>query len=342
MTAPPHPVLPDIVQGRLRSLGEDIRSGRDLAPGLKAVFAEFDLLPPELAIAGDREVASLCGLHGGNRFSALGVVAADLWDRGLLARSPGLEWICIFHGDGRLREQALDRIELPPRNVFLFAALALRLNDWAWQVRAAAERCARRVFPATAPEIVADTAMFLLRRKRHWQRWTDEIVALDEALLRPDVAGPLAERIVSRRSGPGANILGEALRGVAMEAYLPGIARTAAQPGVRAVAFRCLIERRATWFESYGREWVDKPLGISRRVPILGGRPLNVGAPREEMIALAAVDPAAAVRKVAADSLIKYRMELEGLESIAELLVGDPNPGVRERLAFLMRVVQGT
>ena len=334
------PVLPDLVQGRLRRLGEDIRSGRNLAPGLEAVFAEFDLLPPELAVPGDREVASLCGLNGGLRISPSGPVTAVSWDGGLLARSPGLEWICIFHGDGRLREQGLDRIKLPPRNAFLFAALAVRLNDWAWQVRAAAERCARRVFPATAPGIVADTAMFLLRRKRHWQRWTGEILALNDALLRPDVAGPLADRIASRRSGPGANVLAEALRGAAMETYLPEIARTAAQPGVQAAAFRCMIERRATWFESYGREWVDKSLGISRRVPVLGGRPLNVATLREETIAQAAADPAAAVRKVAADALIKYRRELRGLKTIAESMLSDPNPGVRERLAFLMRVLR--
>jgi len=77
----------------------------------------------------------------------------------------------IARAANRLREQALDRIKVPPRNAFLFAALSYRLNDWAWQVGAAAERCERRVFTVTMPEVVADTAMFLLERKRFWQRW---------------------------------------------------------------------------------------------------------------------------------------------------------------------------
>ncbi len=341
MTTRRHPVLPDVVQGHLRRLGEDIRSGRNLTPGLEAVLAEFDVLPPELAIAGDREVANLCGLHSSMRFLASNAVSPAYWEVGLLARWPGLEWLCIFHGDGRLREKALDRINVPPRNAFLFAALSNRLNDWAWQVRTAAERCARRVFPATMPDVVADTAMFLLERKRFWQRWGGEELALDNALLRQDVAGPLADRIMAQMSGPVAAVLGETLRGIAMDAYLPAIAREAAQPGVRAVAFRCLIERRASWFESYTREWVDKPLGISRRVPVLGGRPLNVVRPREELIALAAADRTAAVRRVAADALIKYRSELEDVDTLAGLLAADQNPGVHERMAFLARVRRG-
>jgi hypothetical protein len=341
LTARKHPVLPDVVQGRLRRLGEDIRSGRNLTPGLEAVLAEFDALPPELAVAGDREVANLCGLHSSMRFLPSDAVSPEHWDVGLLARSPGLEWICMLHGNGRVREQALDRIKVPPRNAFLFAALAYRLNDWAWQVRAAAERCARRVFPATMPEVVADTAMFLLERKRFWQRWRGEALALDDALLRQEVAGPLADRIVAQRSGPAAAVLGETLRGAAMDPYLPAIAREAAQPSVRALAFRCLIERRASWFEGYTREWVDKPLGISRRVPVLGGRPLAAAVPREELVALAAADRAAAVRRVAADALIEYRNELESIDTLAGLLTGDENPGVRERMDFLTRVRQG-
>jgi hypothetical protein len=216
------------------------------------------------------EVANLCGLHSSMRFLPSDAVSPEHWDVGLFSRSPGLEWICMFHGNGRVREQALD-----------------------------------------------------------------------DALLRQDVAGPLADRIVAQRSGPAAAVLGETLRGVAMAPYPPAIAREGAQPGVSALAFRCLIERRASWFEGYTREWVDKPLGISRRVPVLGGRPLAAAVPREELVALAAADRAAAVRRVAADALIEYRNELESIDTLAGLLTGDENPGVRERMDFLTRVRQG-
>ena len=68
---------------------------------------------------------------------------------------------------------------------------------------------------------------------------------------------------------------------------------------------------------------------------------LSTTASRKDISAVAAADRAAAVRKIAADGLIKYRNELELLKLIAELLVDDLNAGVRGRLAFLMRVAQG-
>ncbi len=85
---------------------------------------------------------------------------------------------------------------------------------------------------------------------------------------------------------------------------------------------------------------MQTPLGISRSVPVLGGRPLSSTAPREELIALAAVDHTSAVRKVAADSLIKYRHELPNLDRLTALLATDANPGVRDRMAFLARAGQ--
>jgi hypothetical protein len=44
---------------------------------------------------------------------------------------------------------------------------------------------------------------------------------------------------------------------------------------------------------------------------------------------------------VAADALIEYRNELESIDTLAGLLTGDENPGVRERMDFLTRVRQG-
>jgi hypothetical protein len=52
-----HSALPDIAQERLRRLGVDIRSGRNLTQGIEEVLAEFDLLSPALAVAADGFVA---------------------------------------------------------------------------------------------------------------------------------------------------------------------------------------------------------------------------------------------------------------------------------------------
>ena len=328
-----HLALPESLQGAVRRLGEDIRSGRNLAPGLAHLLEEYDTQQPPIAISADREIANVCGLY---HWTKLGHSELDL-----LAGTPGLEWLYIFHGNGHLREAALERIADPPRDAFLFTALAYRLNDWVGPVRAAAERCARRVFPTTNPAVVAVAAMFLLERRRHWRRWQNEAATLDDAIARHDVAGPLVSRILVQSSGPTARILGQALRSDGIDRYLPDVALSAALPAVRAIAFHALIDRRAVWFEGYENQWVDKSLGVSRRMPTLGGRNLTYVANRETAIAQAASDRAAIVRKVAADGLIKYRDELTNIDAISQILAIDMNAAIRERIAFLLRVARG-
>jgi len=90
--------------------------------------------------------------------------------------------------DGRLREAASRKLSGGLPTPFVFAAVALRLNDWAAPVQKAAIQCASRCFPFTNRDIVALAATVLLIRQVSWKRWSGEREALDEAFGRSDVA----------------------------------------------------------------------------------------------------------------------------------------------------------
>ncbi len=262
--------------------------------------------------------------------------------QGLLLKlrdEPDLAWLLLFHGDGRWRELALDRIAGPPGSAFRFIAITLRLNDWVEQVRAAAAECARRAFPSTSPAIIADAAPILLLRRRQWTRWRGEANVLDAALARRDVADQLALHLIQGRTGPLARVLGQALRQDAMDRHLPALARTAIQPAVRARALRTLIDGRATWPEGYGQQWVDKSLGLSRRKVVTGSRDIARQGSMRDLITAGAADQATAVRKAAADGLIEYRDQTATMQAVIEALAADRSPAVRERIAFVIRTM---
>ena len=250
---------------------------------------------------------------------------------------PDLAWFLLFHADGRWRELALDRIAELPSSAFRFLSIAVRLNDWVSQVRGAAVDCAQRLFPSTSPTVIAEAALILLLRRRDWSRWREEAVFLDEALTRPDVASHLARRLAVGRTGPLARILAEALRLDAMDSSLPALARTAIQPAVRAKALQCLIDGRAAWPDGYARQWINKPLGLSRRVAVTGKRDMPRIEPLDSLLRLGAADRSLMVRKVAASALIEHRAVAATMPEVVSRLAADESSAVRERIAFLLR-----
>lgn len=262
-------------------------------------------------------------------------------EREALDATPGLSWLYIFHGDGRLREAALHRIGDPPPNAFLFAALAYRLNDWAEPVRIAAEACARRVFPRTPSSIVANAALHLLTQKQNWRRWGAEAAALDIALFRADVVDQLASIFQTEPAGALSSAMRQALRSPDMDRYLPDLLKTAAQPAIRAIALQSLIERRGIWLVGFRQEWIDKSLGRSRRVLAFEERPIEHAVPLADLVSAGAADRSAVVRKLAADALIRHADALAGLQETAGRLLHDPSPAVRERMDFYMRRARG-
>jgi hypothetical protein len=334
-------VLTPDLSAALKDVGQLLTRGDRITGELGRALGLIAGLSPADVARADGAIADAAMLHHWRpRQSNQGLwlrLRTDVSDTEQLLRTPDLEKLFIFHRDGRLREAALLRLSGGLPNPFLFAVIAWRLNDWAQPVRAAAVRCARRCFPATAPEIVAAAATTLLARQWTWARWGDEHQPLFEAFNRNDVAACLASLLIQGRTGPMSTTLRYALRTSAIDVHLDDIARDAVQPSVRAVALETLIEGRAKWPSGYGWEWIDKSMGLRRQVTIFDHRALDVAASRSLLISRGIRDRSPAVRRVALDGVMRYMLTTREGQNFAALLAEDRSPSVRERAAFILR-----
>ncbi|HZF94567.1 MAG TPA: hypothetical protein VEZ20_06795 [Allosphingosinicella sp.] len=325
----------------LRRAGDDLH--RRGSPAVAEALDFLDTLPAGAVVRADLVVRLEARLY----HSPVRIPGRFLG--GLLSRragnppdpDPDFAPILLFHGDGRVREGALNLLDGPVRSPFFFGAIALRLNDWAPPVRAAAAAAAARVFPATPAATVADAALSLLGASRLWRRWGPEEALLDAAFSREDVAAGLADRLAAARHGPMPSVLRHALRRSGMDAHLPMLAADAVIPGVRAVALRALIERRALWSAGFERQWVDRSMGVWRRKRVFAERPVATSLEAEPLVLAGAHDRSALVRKVAAEALSRRHTELANAEEVLALLVDDPNLSVRGSAAFIARARSG-
>ena len=324
--------------GSLTEIGTKLRQGDNVGAELEKALKLLASLEPGHVARADGEIANAVGLYRHPPQPLLGrLLSPRPSDAEQLLRVPGLEYLFLFHRDGRLRETALLKITGSLPSPFLFAAILWRLNDWAEPVRQAAARCANRSFPITDPSIVARTAAELLVRQASWSRWRDERAVLEQVFGRDDVAAQLAELIASERTGPQASTLRYALRTSALDRHLERIAHEATQPSVRAVALHALIDGRAEWPSGTAWQWIDKSMGLRRRMTVFDHRPLTVIPAREALIARGVSDRSAAVRRVALAGVIRHLPGTAEARTFAIPLVTDRSPSVRERAEFILR-----
>lgn len=333
-------ILPDALRVALIAVGGKLERELSVADEIQGVVQGLNTLPPASLAQAEREIYDTAGLYR-RRVAApwrLGPwFKTNLSDEDQLRTVPGLEYLFLFHRDGRLREAALRKMSGPIPSAFIFVALAWRLNDWNAQVRAAAADCAKRLFPLTRPEIIAAGALTLLRRDRRWGRWHEERLILDQLFARPDVSEQLADILATRSTGPSASILRQALRSGWMDAYLSQLAADAVQPAVRAVAVQALIEGSASWPNGWRWRWIDKSMGVKRAETVFETRGLTVKPDRTAQIEAGLRDRSAAVRNAAISGLIRYRDEVPECAQLAEPLLADRSRRVRERAEFLLR-----
>ncbi len=341
---PPRPdILPPALLAALVKIGSRLANGNKPVAELDASLSLLAGLPPGQVVQADGAIAAAANLccctprpvpdRRPSRRST---------DAEQLLRTPGLEYLFLFHRDGRLREAALLRITGGLPTPFLFAAVLWRLNDWAAPIRGAAARCANRLFPTTAPAVVAQAATALLTRQTSWRRWTDQRAILDRALARDDVAEHLSRLVTGGATGPLASILRQALRLPALDPHLARIAFESLQPAVRAVALDALVNGEAEWPCGSAWQWIDKPMGVGRRVAVFDHRPLTVAFAREELIARGVKDRSAAVKRVALTAVIRHLPGTPEGRDHATALVADRSASVRERARFILRPGQPT
>ena len=154
---------------------------------------------------------------------------------------------------------------------------------------------------------------------------------------RRDVIECFAGLIIAATIGPQASKLRVALRLPALDRHLERIARGAVQPSVRAVALHALIEGKAEWPDRPAWQWIDKPMGIRRRVMLFHERPLTITCLRDPLIDQGLRDRSAVVRTVALTGMIRHMAGSAKAAVLAAPLAADRSRAVRERAEFILR-----
>ncbi len=337
---PEYKHLPVNVAAALSRLGADLdREAKPQRHDLEEALDGLAKLSPAVVASAAYEIrdAARLGWWTSPRPFLLRLITSRQTPGMLLAAEPRYAWLFLFHGDGRVRQAALERLNEPPAAPFFLAAMAWRLNDWASEVRTAAVLAAERLLPSTSPRIVAAVAMDLLDREFHWSRWTSEMRALNTAFARPDVGAILVDLFLHSPTGPLANRLRYLLRYAGYEQFLPALARQAVQPAVRALALKSLLDGRVSWPVGFEWKWIDKTYGLRRREPAFASRPIQHGEWLEDLIVQGLADRSPVVRRVAADALCEHRRKVPQAEHLIVGLAKDRNPSLRERASYMMR-----
>lgn len=311
---------------RIRDRGTQLlqlmREPDDLRNAERFVRSEFSLYHRR---TGVREVDALCRKE---------ILAVE--------QLPGLSRVFMFHGDGRVREAALRNLEGPLISPASAYALFWRLNDWAAQVRNAAQDALQRSMPMTPAIVIIPALRALLPYVASWGRWSHEgQQALDAMLMRQDVVQLLVEEIVTTRRAQLGLQFREICRNPGVDTHLERMLREARLPHIRAMALDVLLSRRAIWPTRERRQvWIDRSMGRYRYEQVFLKRDVTVTADPYALIVTGLKDRAAIVRKCAADGLIALRHDADigpKLDEIVASLEDDPNAGVRERLDFFRR-----
>ncbi len=253
-----------------------------------------------------------------------------------LQAHPDAAWILCFDADGYIREAALGRLNSAAETTGRFVALTIRLNDWVPQVRQEAVAAFRRVWPLTSPSVIAGAVPYLLRQRFAWRRWTDEGDCVDEVLGDARVAGEVTSLLLCGRSGSLGRTLAQALRFPAYDLALPRLALEARLPDVRATAMKTILRRKAVWPVGHGWEWVDKSMGVRRRVTLTESRPVSTPE-TSDLLEAGLADRSALVRKVAAEVAVERMNDIPGIMEIVAVLANDRSAAVRDRADYIAR-----
>jgi hypothetical protein len=331
-------LLPTELRQLLTAVGTHLSKGESVAAELPAVISAMSALPAATISQSALQIATTAKLFRQRAESSWSqkLFRQPLTDKEQLLKLPNLQYLFLFHFDGRIREISLRRINEGLPSPFWFAAICLRLNDWADPVRKAALSCAERCFPLTTPDVIADGAVRLVLSQHTWGRWSDERAAVDAALQRPDVAERMADIICDAQTGPVSRILRLLLKHDAIDIHLARLAANARQPAVRAMAFQVIVDMKASWPVGWDWKWIDKSFGQRVKVPSLNFRDLKHDLDRLAFVRSAALDKAAIVRRAALDALIRHFRGTDAAKELAERLLTDPNASVRERASFIL------
>ncbi|MBW6426127.1 hypothetical protein KX729_32735 [Rhizobium sp. XQZ8] len=333
------PVMSVELKAALNAVGEKLYNGKALQGEVETVISLLDDLSPlsvTLVSGAIRNEANLFGAVKTQPFWKS--LITPLSHRDQLHNTPGLELLFLFHGNGQLRELALEKITQGLVSPFWVAAVLFRMNDWAVQVRKSANRCVERVLPVTPPHVLAKVTLTLFPRQDEWGRWNDAGQTLARSLMtRPDISAEFATLLMPNTAGPVPTAFRLGLRTPWLDTYLSDIASHATNPIVRAIAVETLLEGTARWRSGYERKWLDKRYNITQLVPVYTSRALDI-APQPELIAsMAITDRSAFVRRTVLQCADRRTIPAELSRTCAQHLTNDPDKSVKDLAAFILR-----
>jgi hypothetical protein len=324
------------VTGLRRSRNINYESYRDR--GLKALRATRD---PKVFPSFERHLRAELSLH---QRQSVDAKTKQILHNEISAtkRVKDLPLVFMFHGDGRVREEALNHLDgslITPVNVF---AMFSRLNDWSPAVRGAALYAAQRCLPKTPAVVIAPALKVLLPRIASWGRWSNTgREAVNALLMREDVAEILLRDVIGTRQPNLGVLLRSLFCNPSIDQHVVRIALDADLPHLRVLAVDALISQKMWWpTGDQQKVWDNRAFGKYRFEPTYHNRDLSVTVDISDVLRLAASDKANIVRRRAADGLIAFRNHsaLDAhLADIALVLKDDKNFGVQERLEFLHR-----
>lgn len=323
----------------LRFEGESEQFARALDQGKSILHSTSD---PQALNKIEGKIRSELNLHYRWSSNKRGIPQAARKEIRAVQKIPELTHVFIFHGDGRVREEAIRNLAGPlptPANVY---ALFWRLNDWVPQVRSLSYKALKRVIPNTSAEVIVPALKATLPHLNSWGRWSSEgPKAVREILARPDITTHMLEDLKLTRQPRLGQIFRELSRSSVIDEHIESLFVTAPLPHIRTVALDMLLSGKARWPTGKTKQiWINRSMGEYRTETIYDHREISIPVSKIDLITLGALDRSAMVRRRAADGLIALRNDPNlraELESIATRLQEDPNIGVRNRIDFFSR-----
>lgn len=255
---------------------------------------------------------------------------------------PNLADVFVFHGDGHVREEAMRNLRGPLMAPVSVYAIFWRMNDWVPEIRNVSFDALNRVLPQTPAPIIVPALFAVLPHMNSWGRWSSEgSEAVRKVLTRPDVFEHVVDNLKMKRQPRLGQIFREISRNAVIDQHIEGIFVNSPLPHIRAIALDMLLSGKAHWpTGEVSRVWIDRSMGKYRLEIVHDQRAISTNIDKVDLIAKAAADSSAMVRRRSVDALIELIQNnecLDELEAIVSSLKGDPNVGVRERLLFLAR-----
>jgi hypothetical protein len=340
MRSKPKPELATDFVVKLKAVGHLLENGENVSSAFVGIPKWlFELSPNSISALG----MLIC--HSASLYAYRGKVQRSLLESLLwpsvpeakqLRRVFGLEYLFLFHGNGYLRQAALEKIAGPLNSPFIAASIVLRMNDWVPAVRQAAQSCAQRTFPATSPFVLASAARSLLADMAAWRRWGPNDGSLRAMLLRDEVCNLIATEMLLSSASSDAVTFRHLVFNPAMDKHLESLAKSAVTPTVRALAAKALLSGQAKWQVGWCKASHDRYERSPRLMRAFESRAISMHSNLSSILPRLAEDPSKLVRVTLLDHLILTKAADPAAAQIAESFLHSDVRPLKERAEFIM------